>query len=121
MNETFPFWKHNRTYEEQVHCVADFLKRHVFNRYSTNMDFEHFVTLSFMVTKELPFKVIKALEKFRRGINDDGVLVIRGLPIEESWIGPRLDTGQLELRQNSTMKRKCILLVWLLFWVKFFP
>jgi L-asparagine oxygenase len=90
MNGTFPALTHNiiQLDEEQAYCVSDFLKRHAFNPYSTRIDFEHFVTQSFMLTKELPFQVINALLEFRRGINSDGVLVIRGLPIEESRIGP---------------------------------
>ena len=72
---------------EQAYPVIEFLKEHEFNPYDSDNNLEQFITQAFFLTKLLPLQVIKALLELRRNGNDDGLLLIRGFPIDESRIG----------------------------------
>src|SRR5205823_5341577 len=72
----------------QAQSIYDFLKRRAFNPFAPGADFERFVTQSFSLTQILPPAALEVLLEFRKRGNDDGVLLIRGLPIEDDRIGP---------------------------------
>jgi len=72
---------------EDQRRINEFLRRHAFNPFESNASFEHFLNQSFLLLNVLPSEVITALLEFRRNGNDDGVLVIRGLPIDDRRIG----------------------------------
>jgi len=73
--------------KQQAQHLFDFLKMHAFNPFKGDSVSENFLTQAFLFTKELPREVIQALLEFRRNSNDDGVLVIRGFPVDENRIG----------------------------------
>jgi len=80
--------RHIVTFEnKQAQHIFDFLKRLSSHPFDTDDNFERFLTRSLQLTKELPSEVLQALLEFRRCSNDDGVIVIRGFPIDEFRIG----------------------------------
>jgi L-asparagine oxygenase len=67
--------------------LFSFLTEHSFNPFTSDEDFEQFVDQAFMITSVLPEHILASLLHFRRNGNDDGVLIIRGLPIDNERIG----------------------------------
>lgn len=67
--------------------LFSFLTEHSFNPFTSDEDFEQFVDQAFMITSALPEHILASLLHFRRNGNDDGVLIIRGLPIDNERIG----------------------------------
>jgi Fe(II)/alpha-ketoglutarate-dependent arginine beta-hydroxylase len=74
--------------EKQAEQISHFAKKYALNPFTNDQVFERFITQSFLLVKALPVDVIAALLELRRGLNDDGVLLIRGLPVEDSRVGP---------------------------------
>jgi L-asparagine oxygenase len=72
---------------EEGRRITEFLTQSTFNPFESDADFERFLNHSFMLAQVLPPNVITALLEFRRNGNDDGVLVIRGFPIDGRKIG----------------------------------
>ncbi len=68
--------------------VWDFLRKHTWSWSDFTYDFEQFATQAFLLVTALPGSVIESLLEFRRHSNDDGVIVVRGLPIDDRTIGP---------------------------------
>lgn len=66
--------------------IFSFLEEHAFNPFTTDESFEEFINRAFRITTVLPKHVLDALLQFRRHGNDDGVLIIRGLPIDAERI-----------------------------------
>lgn len=73
--------------EAEGHRIAAFLAEHAFDPFGSDASFERFLDRSFELTRLLPTQILQALLAFRRNGNDDGVLVIRGLPIDDERIG----------------------------------
>jgi len=74
--------------EEQALRLREYSRRNAFDPFSSDSYFERFVTRSFLLSKILSDEVIEALLQLRRHDNDDGVVVIRGLSIDDDRIGP---------------------------------
>lgn len=67
--------------------IEQFLQKNAFNPYMPENNFENFVNVSSSLIKLLPEEVIQALLTFRRYGNDQGVVIIRNLPLNERKIG----------------------------------
>lgn len=73
---------------EDSSSLAHFLREQSFNPYGSEADMERLVVESVRLLKLLPDELIKSLLEFRAHSNEEGVLVVRGLPLDESRIGP---------------------------------
>lgn len=72
---------------EFQHALRDFTYKRACNYLASEEELEYFVTQSSLLTTTLPADLIEALLRFRRYGNEEGVVVIRGLPIDEQKIG----------------------------------
>lgn len=73
---------------EDSSSLAHFLREQSFNPYGSEADMERLAVESVRILKQLPDELLKALLEFRAHSNEEGVLVVRGLPLDESRIGP---------------------------------
>ncbi|HVU70326.1 MAG TPA: TauD/TfdA family dioxygenase [Ktedonobacteraceae bacterium] len=72
----------------EASALARFLREQSFNPYASAAEMERLVVESVRLVKLLPDELLKTLLAFRAHSNDEGVLVVRGLPLDDSRIGP---------------------------------
>lgn len=93
--------------EQRKQAIAHFLK---VNSSLSDVATPEFVERSSLLSKVLPPEVIEALIKFRRKGNEDGVLLLRGLPIDEDGIGPTPNASSAQpLEKQSYEAEMCLL------------
>jgi len=73
--------------EDEGRRIAAFLSEQAFDPFVSEAYFERFLDVAFGLTRLLPAHILQALLTFRRNGNDDGLLIIRGLPINDEHIG----------------------------------
>ena len=83
--------------------ILSFLHEHAFYPFGSDEHFEHFVDNAFLIASVLPSRIIQALARFRRNGHEDGVLIIRGFPIDDTQIGPTPSHWSLtaQIKQSS--------------------
>lgn len=88
--------------EEEGQRIAAFLADNAFDPFVSDASFEQFLDVAFGLARLLPAHILQALLLFRRNGNDDGVLVIRGLPIDPERIGatPRHWSQQAQTKHS---------------------
>lgn len=69
-------------------ALSSLLKEQSFNPFTSDEDFEKFASRAFLIASALPAHIIEELLRFRRNGHEDGVLIIRGFPIDDTQIGP---------------------------------
>ncbi len=82
--------------------LADFLIEHSFDPYSSEATLEQLVIESIRLCKVLPDRALKALLGFRAHSNEDGLLVLRGLPLDNRRIGPTPLHWSLEAQTKTS-------------------
>lgn len=77
-----------RLSETEGKQILSFLKENIFDPYAPDEAFEKFINHSYLLTRMLPEPILSALLQFRRDGNDDGTLIIKGLPLDDQVLGP---------------------------------
>jgi hypothetical protein len=89
--------------------LASFLAAHAFDPYTTPDRMEDFLAKSILVTQALPARCLEALERFRTHGNRDGALLIRGLPVVDSRLGPTPSHWSREAQRKTSYETELCL------------
>lgn len=112
MIRSFPLLNQNILHlqSNEAAAIATFLRENSFSPYEGEDNFEHFLSRAVLLSKLLPDEIFARILTFRSQGNQDGVLVIRGLPVDDQGIGPTPADWALSLQRDHLYETEMYLL-----------